>query len=218
MNSFLAIAALSSASLAVVEATPTLHTRDAVPFYTPFYGTSANGFSGPARGWNSFGIQSMNSDFAHDAGWDFNDYHIRQHCDLVVVVDGFDYVCSIDSEWSVGCNGDANGVPTPDTSKFPDMKDLAAHLHSRGMKLGLYVVPGAFTGDSQKTVHDKDLKDTGIQIGSLFDASKGTPLCRGTFDYSKDGVQQWHDSVVSTFLSWGVDMLKLGKQKHIGAH
>lgn len=205
-------AALSSASLIVATgAAPTLQARDTVPFYTPFYGTSANGFMGAARGWNSFGIQAANDGFKHDAGWDFNDYHMRQQCDLVVVEQGFDYVCSIDSGWSVGCNGDANGVPTPDTSKFPNMKDLADHLHSRGMKLGLYVVPGAFTGDAQKTVHDKNLKDTGVQIGSLFDASKGTPLCRGTFDYSKNGVQQWHDSVVATFLSWGVDMLKLGK-------
>jgi alpha-galactosidase len=168
-----------------------------VPFYTPFYGRSANGFTSPARGWNSFGLQAASDKLKHDAGWDFNDYHFRQQCDLIVIQTGHDYYCSIDSGWSVGCNGDENGIPEVEASVIPNITDLANHLHGRGLKLGLYVLPGAFSEDRNKLV-----EGTQISIGSLFDENETEYNCRRAFDYSRDGVQQWHDSVIKKFASW----------------
>jgi alpha-galactosidase len=169
----------------------------AIPFYTPFYAQSANGFTSPARGWNSFGLQAASDKLKHDAGWDFNDYHFRQQCDLIVTQPGFDYYCSIDSGWSSDCNGDSNGIPEVKSSVIPDIQDLANHLHSRGLKLGLYILPGAFSGDANKLV-----EGTQISIGSLFDEKETEYNCRRAFDYSRNGVQQWHDSVIKKFASW----------------
>lgn len=84
-----------------------------------------------------------------------------------------------------------------DTSVMPNVTDLANFLHGKGLKLGLYILPGAFSADSGKVV-----EGTGISIGSLFDADQPGYNCRQTFDYGKDGVQQWHDSVVRKFASW----------------
>jgi alpha-galactosidase len=178
-----------------------------VPLHIPFYDTSANGFTSPARGWNSFGLQAASAKLQHAAGWSFNDYHFRQQCGRLVFPQsghGDNYYCSIDSGWSVGCNGDAHGIPYPDLAVLPNISNLATHLRGNGIKLGIYVLPGAFGGDSKKMV-----KGTNITIGSLFSQSDPAFNCRRNFDYTKDGVQQWHDSVVAQFLEWGVALIKL---------
>jgi alpha-galactosidase len=183
----------------------TVDKRQNAGMYVPYYDTSANGFKSAARGWNSFAIQAASDTLKKDAGWDFNDYHFRQHCDQIVVTEGFDYYCSIDSGWAQGCNGDDNGIPVPDTNVLPNIKDLSDYLHGKGLKLGVYVLPGAFTGDKDKTI-----VGTSIKIGDVFGSDAGnSPNCRTNFDYTKDGVQQWHDSVIKSFVASGIDMIKL---------
>lgn len=119
---------------------------------------------------------------------------------------GFNYVCGFDSGWSADFNGDEYGRIIPKDSVFntTSIQDFASKLHSNGMKLGVYMIPGAFTSDVNKTV-----KGTDIKIGSLFnttedprDAISNSYNARNDFDYTKDGVQQWHDSVVELFNSW----------------
>jgi alpha-galactosidase len=124
-----------------------------------------------------------------------------------------DYVyCSIDSGWSVGDSGDQYGRIIPDTSKFNDLPGLASYLHGKGIKLGLYLLPGAFEADASKTVFG-----TNIQIGYLFNNSvdpsgetSNSFYARVNFDYSQDGVQQWHNSVVNLLASWLVTLLVTG--------
>jgi len=72
-------------------------------------------------------------------------------------------------------------------------------------------LPGAFTNDKAKKVFGTD-----IIIGSLFNTTGDSSgqtcnsfLARNNFDFSKNGVQQWHDSVVNQFARWGVDLIKL---------
>jgi|SRR5947207_11814470 len=88
--------------------------------------------------------------------------------------------------------------------RVSSITDFAATLHRSNMKLGVYVLPGAFVNDA-----DKFVKGTTIRIGSLFNttvtgksAISNSCLARNNFDYTKDGVRQWHDSVVKLFRSW----------------
>jgi len=95
----------------------------------------------------------------------------------------------------------------PNTTAIWDTQSIqqfAAYLHSINMKLGVYIIPGAFAGDGQKMV-----EGTQITIGSLFNTTTGpNPAIsnwyngRYNFDYTKDGVQQFHDSVVKLLNSW----------------
>jgi alpha-galactosidase len=174
---------------------------------TPFYGATASGKTAPPRGWNSFVLQS-NGPGAVEAGFQFNVANFDTQCGVYYgrVQENFDYYCSIDSGWSVGGNGDDNGRFIPDNNVWntQSIQDFAAKLHSNNMKLGLYVIPGAFDQDSQKLVEGTD-----ISIGSLFNYTvDGRPgisnayNARHNFDYTKDGVQQWHDSIVKLFDSW----------------
>ncbi|KAI0595356.1 glycoside hydrolase superfamily [Biscogniauxia sp. FL1348] len=164
--------------------------------------TTPNGFSSSPRGWNSFGIQAnpnVNPDFQ------FNQAGIISQCDILATTAalkdaGYVY-CSLDSGWSVDDRGDDFGRIIYDDTKF-DIPSLADHLHSQGLRLGVYVVPGAFLADESKTIFG-----TNITIGSVCSGDNGLSRCN--LDYTQPTVQQWFNSVVDQFASWGVDMIKL---------
>ncbi|RFU33041.1 hypothetical protein B7463_g3274, partial [Scytalidium lignicola] len=165
------------------------------PLFVPTYGTSANGYTSPTRGWNTFGLQALGDGFV------LNQTNVQAQCDLLNTTAGYT-LCSIDSGWS-GNGGDQFGRLVPDSS-FPDLKGLADHLHSQGKELGVYILPGAFSSDADVTV-----EGTTIKLGTLFDNSQPSFDLRQTFDFSKDGVQQWHNSVINNFAEIGVDMIKM---------
>ncbi|KAF9071324.1 glycoside hydrolase superfamily [Rhodocollybia butyracea] len=172
-----------------------------VPLNTLTISQTPNGFTGAARGWNSFGIQA---DGATDPTFVFDQAQVQQQCDVLASSGltslGYE-VCSLDSGWSIGGNGDANGRIIADSSLF-NMTDLASHLHSEGLQLGVYVIPGGFEADVNKTILDTD-----ITIGSVCTGNNGLSRCN--WNYGEDGVQQWHNSVVDLFAQWGVDFIKL---------
>ncbi|KAI1806236.1 glycoside hydrolase family 27 protein [Daldinia bambusicola] len=164
--------------------------------------TTPNGFANSPRGWNSFGIQA-NPDTT--PGFSFNQTGAISQCDVLAKTAalrdaGYVY-CSLDSGWSVGGNGDEFGRIIYDSSIF-DIPSLASHLHAEGLLLGIYVVPGAFIADEAKTIFG-----TNVTIGSVCSGDNG--LARCNFDYSQSAVQEWHNSVVNQFASWGVDFIKL---------
>ncbi|KAH8657959.1 glycoside hydrolase superfamily [Xylariales sp. PMI_506] len=159
-----------------------------------------NGFNAPPRGWNSFGLQAnpeTNSDFH------FNQEGIISQCDNLAgpLAEAGYTCCSLDSGWSVGGNGDDYGRIIYDDTVF-DIPALADHLHSKGLLLGVYVLPGAFVSDESKTI-----LNTNTTIGSVCSGDSGFARCN--FDYSQSAVQIWHNSVVDQFSSWGVDFIKL---------
>ncbi|KAF2503285.1 glycoside hydrolase [Lophium mytilinum] len=158
-----------------------------------------NGFTSPPRGWNSFPIQANPS---ITASFSFDQAGVITQCDeLAVLGAGYEY-CSLDSGWSVGDHGDDYGRITDDPDKF-DLPALADHLHSKGLKVGVYVLPGAFCNDADKTIEGTSIKINDTMSGN----NNGFARC--DFDFAKDGVQQWHNSVVKLFAEWGVDLIKL---------
>jgi alpha-galactosidase len=152
-----------------------------------------NGFNAPPRGWNSFGLQALSPPLV------LEQQSIITQCDALadkLGKYGYEY-CSLDSGWSVGDHGDENGRIDYDHSKF-DIPALATHLHSKKLKLGVYILPGYFSKDKDKTIHG-----TNPPI-KLSDAGTGEcdSLARCAFDYSAPGVQEYCNSVVDQFASW----------------
>lgn len=166
----------------------------APPLQVLSYLQTPGGFHSSARGWNSFGLQ------ANDVGanFHFNQTGVIEQCDVLASDDALragNYTyCSLDSGWSVGGNGDENGRIIYDDTNF-DIPKLADHLHSKGLKLGVYVVPGAFIADLDKTILGTDTK-----IKQVCSGDEG--LVRCIFDYTRPEVQTWHNSVVKQFASW----------------
>lgn len=184
---------LLSLGLAITGAAAAPAASAATPLKVISYAQTPGGFRTPARGWNSFALQAN-----PNAGpsFKFDQSHVLTQCS-VLASDGFkgnyDY-CSLDSGWSVGDHGDDNGRLIYDSSLF-DIPTLASSLHEQGLKLGVYVVPGAFISDRNKTILGTD-----TTIGEVCTGDEG--LIRCIFDYTRPETQQWHNSVVDQFASW----------------
>jgi alpha-galactosidase len=90
----------------------------------------------PPMGWNSWNKFSNR----------VSDQMVREMADGIVKSGmrdaGYIYV-NIDDTWEAA-HRDANGNITTN-NKFPDMKALAAYIHSKGLKLGIYSSPGPKT-------------------------------------------------------------------------
>jgi alpha-galactosidase len=86
----------------------------------------------PPMGWNSWNKFHMK----------INDATVRAQADAMVSTGmkaaGYQYV-NIDEGWEGSRDAQGNLAPNPG---FPDMKALAAYVHSKGLKLGIYTSPG----------------------------------------------------------------------------
>ena len=163
----------------------------------------------PYLGWSSFSEQTINSSFLTQA-------NISTQSDALVSsglrAHGFNYI-NIDSGWQGSF--DANGRPIPNTTTFPDIKALADHIHHNGQKVGIYWIPGveypAVAANSPilgTTYHIQDILIVPYTAGNAF-GSSGTSPYHYKIDFTKPGAQEYINSVVALFASWGIDLIKL---------
>ena len=74
------------------------------------------------------------------------------------------------------------------------MSAMSEHLNTTaGVGLGVYLIPGTFAAD-----RDKLILSTNVTIGStwLHQHTNQSKFCRMEFNFSRPGVQEWHNSVV----------------------
>lgn len=157
--------------------------------------TTPNGFHRAARGFNTWGIQDNTATTPSWTG--YNQGNVTTQCSVLAeepfVFNGYQY-CSLDSGWSLN-NGDQYGRLLYDPTLF-NLPEFAGYLHSKDLLLGVYVLPGAFCTDGNKTIYGTD-----ILLNSTFNGNNDGFL-RCDFNFSAPGVQQWHNSVVDLFASW----------------
>ncbi|KAJ5464831.1 Alpha-galactosidase [Penicillium daleae] len=164
-----------------------------------------NGFTSSGRGWNSWGIQALSSPTSVIPDWTgLNQKSVLDQCSVLAGSNframGYD-LCSLDAGWSTN-DVDEHGRIQYNDELF-DLPQLAQQLHGMGLKLGVYVIPGVPCGAANHTI-----KGTNIHIREVLNGNNdGLDYC--DWDFSKDGVQQWHDSLIELWTSWGVDMIKL---------
>jgi alpha-galactosidase len=165
----------------------------------------------PYLGWSSFSEQTVSSSFLTQDNIEAQSdallsSGLQQH--------GFTYI-NIDAGWQKGF--DANGRPTPDASLFSNLTALISHIHSNGQKAGIYWRPGA---DRQVAIANPQILETNYRIkdilatpnsaGNAFAASDPIrSLSNFKIDYSKQGAQEYIDSIIALFASWGVDYIRL---------
>src|SRR5580692_8474150 len=163
----------------------------------------------PYLGWSSFSEQTINSSFLTQA-------NITAQSDALAAsglqAHGFEYI-NIDSGWQGSF--DANGRPIPNTTTFPDIKALVDHIHHNGQKAGIYWIPGveypAVVANSPilgTAYHIQDILTVPYTAGNAFGGS-GTSPYHYKIDFTKPGAQEYMNSVVALFASWGVDLIKL---------
>ena len=163
----------------------------------------------PYFGWSSFSEQTLNSGFLTQA-------NIAAESDALAASGlqqhGFQYI-NIDSGWQGSF--DAYGRPIPNTTTFPNIQALIAQIHKNGQKAGIYWIPGveypAVAANSPilgTPYHIQDILTVPYTAGNAF-GSSGTSPYHYKIDYTKPGAQEYTNSVVALFASWGVDLIKL---------
>ncbi|MDQ0010397.1 hypothetical protein J2T07_002587 [Luteibacter jiangsuensis] len=163
----------------------------------------------PYLGWSSFSQQTIDPAFLTQANM------VAQSDALAtsgLQAHGYTYI-NLDSGWQGGF--DANGRPTPDPRTFPDIKAMIDHIHGHGQKAGIYWIPGVEEPAVQANspilgtpYHIQDILALPHRAGNAFGAPGESPY-HYKIDFSKAGAQEYIDSVVALFASWGVDFIKL---------
>jgi hypothetical protein len=133
---------------------------------------------------------------------------------------GYEYI-NLDDFWyhcpgPEGPNVDAYGRWIIDASRFPSegdtngIKALANHIHSLGMKFGIYVTPGVSKQAVAKKTQIEGTSYTADQIAEP-SIAENNYNCKGMvrIDYSKPGAQAFINSWVNMLASWDVDYIKI---------
>jgi len=163
----------------------------------------------PYMGWSSFSQQTISSNFLTQASM------ITQSDALLssgLQADGYNYI-NLDSGWQGGF--DASGRPIPNIATFPDITAMVTHIHQNGQKAGLYWIPGVEEPAVQANplilgtqYHLQDILTVPYTAGNSFGGS-GTSPYHYKIDFTKPGAQEYMNSVIDLFASWGFDFLKL---------
>jgi len=119
---------------------------------------------------------------------------------------GFQYI-NLDAGW----NGvsDAYGRSVWDATKFPHFLDMIQHIHANGQKVGIYLLPGIGTELVAANVpiygtsyHAQDIVYQPFTVGNGFGYGQ-------KIDFTKPGAQEYINSIVNLYASWGIDYIKI---------
>ncbi len=163
----------------------------------------------PYLGWSSFSQQTIQGDFLTQANMITQSDALKASG---LQDHGFVYI-NLDSGWQGSF--DQNGRPIPNSTTFPDIKAMVDHIHANGQKAGLYWIPGieqpAVDGNYPilgTPYHTQDIVVIPLAKGNAFAANPPNPY-HDKIDFTKPGAQEYIDSIVELFSSWGFDFIKL---------
>jgi hypothetical protein len=157
----------------------------------------------PYLGWSSFSQQTLTSSI-------MNQQSITAQSDAMKAsglgAHGFEYI-NLDAGWTGP--SDQYGRPQFNATEFPEFLDMVRHIHANGQKVGIYLNPGVGAGDVAANYqiygtnyHLKDIMVTPLTCANAFcDAQK--------IDFTKPGSQEYIDSLIDLYASWGIDFIKL---------
>jgi alpha-galactosidase len=159
----------------------------------------------PYLGWSTFSQQTIANNV-------MNEQNILAQSDAMrssgLQAHGFQYI-NLDAGWSG--DADAYGRGLWNTTAFPHFLEMIQHIHANGQKVGIYLIPGI----GQQTVaanlpilgtpyHAQDIVVQPLTIGNGFGNGFGYKI-----DFTKPGAQEYYNSMINLYASWGIDFIKL---------
>lgn len=192
--------------------------------------------SAPYLGWSSWSMQATRADGANPQGsysW-LTEENLRAQVDYMAANlkrYGYEYI-NIDAGWWRTWNWtpvyDEHGRPAVWEERLPSgMSEIVDYIHSKGLKVGIYMPAGMEAGDEGDNTEPIDLTQQieGAPTCALADALYPADTATGEHprtngwdssyaldftDASDDCAQAYIDSIVDLFESWGgVDLLKI---------
>jgi alpha-galactosidase len=119
---------------------------------------------------------------------------------------GYTYI-NIDDGWEQGY--DDNGYNKANSRTFPDgIASLADYVHKKGLKLGIYLIPGIPADLYQQ---NPQIKGTTYHIQDITDPTVHGSTRRNYYKivYSKPGAAAYIQGYADLLASWGVDFIKM---------
>jgi alpha-galactosidase len=173
--------------------------------------------STPPMGWNSY----------NHFGCDIDEALIRETADAMAASGmrdaGYEYVV-IDDCW-MASERDADGSLPPDPEKFPGgMKALADYVHSRGLKLGLYLDRGTETCGHYPGSYGHEEQDAAMLASwgvdyLKYDNCSPAPGSSMVMDYTNmsNALRATGRPIVFSMCSWGFpgSWVKIGRIAHL---
>jgi alpha-galactosidase len=173
----------------------------------------------PPMGWNSWDCYGPTVTEAEvRANADYMAEHLKQHGWQYVVVDIRWY---IENDKSGGYNQrdprftmDEYGRFWPAENRFPSaaggkgFKPLADYIHSLGLKFGIHLMRGI----PVKAVHDDTpILGSDARATDIYSRRHQCTWLRDMYTVVADrpGAQQYYDSVINLYASWGIDYIKI---------
>jgi hypothetical protein len=174
----------------------------------------------PYMGWSSWSMQSSKYPGLNPDG----DYSYLTEANVLKQTDalasklkkyGYDYV-NIDAGWWMDKNWksgfDQYGRQTPDPVRFPNgMKSVADHIHSKGLKAGIYLPVGlekGAYGDGKTPIWNAPGCTTADIVYSDLRTTNGWDSAY-KLNFDNPCAQKYIDSQAQLFADWGYDFLKL---------
>jgi alpha-galactosidase len=159
----------------------------------------------PYLGWSTFSEQTI-----APSSTVMNEQNILAQSDAMrssgLEAHGFRYI-NLDAGWSG--NNDQYGRTLWNTTAFPHFLDMIQHIHANGQKVGIYLIPGIGTSVVSANLpifgtqyHAQDIVAMPLTIGNGF--GYGYKI-----DFTKPGAQEYINSIISLYASWGIDFIKL---------
>lgn len=109
---------------------------------------------------------------------------------------------------------DEYGRVIPATNRFPSAADgngfkkIADYIHGKGLKFGIHIMRGI---PRQAVAANTRVKGTGLRARDV--AHQASICCWNTdmygLDSTKPGAQEYYDSIIELYASWGVDFIKV---------
>ncbi|MFJ8005051.1 alpha-galactosidase D [Streptomyces fagopyri] len=174
----------------------------------------------PYMGWSSWSMQSSKYPGLNPDG----DYSYLTEANVLKQTDalaaklkkyGYDHV-NIDAGWWMDktwkTDFDQYGRQTPDPVRFPHgMKSVADHIHSKGLKAGIYLPVGlekGAYGDGKVPIWNAPGCTTADVVYSDLRTTNGWDNAY-KLDFGNPCAQKYIDSQAQQFADWGYDFLKL---------
>ncbi|MEU1529289.1 alpha-galactosidase D [Streptomyces fagopyri] len=182
--------------------------------------TAAAEAAKPYMGWSSWSMQSSKYPGLNPDG----DYSYLTEANVLKQTDalaaklknyGYDHVNIdagwwMDKTWKTGF--DQYGRQTPDPVRFPHgMKSVADHIHSKGLKAGIYLPVGlekGAYGDGKVPIWNAPGCTTADVVYSDLRTTNGWDNAY-KLDFGNPCAQKYIDSQAQQFADWGYDFLKL---------
>jgi hypothetical protein len=174
----------------------------------------------PYMGWSSWSMQSSKYPGLNPNG----DYSYLTEANVLKQTDalastlkkyGYDHV-NIDAGWWMNNSWtpeyDQYGRQTPDPVRFPNgMKSVADHIHSKGLKAGIYLPvgleKGAYGGGKVPIWNASGCTTADIVYPDLRTTNGWDSAYK--LDFTKPCAQKYIDSQAQMLADWGYDFLKL---------